>query len=147
MRAQIVTFTSAAVLAGAGLLWAQTPTPHQHPTPPEEASQPGMTGDEMMEECKAMMAKRQAMHEQAAAMDAKLDTLVTAMDQTSGEAKVDATAAVVSELVAQRKVMRESMEAMHPMMMEHMMKHMQAGSMAGCPMMGGGEEGGEHGHH
>src|SRR5262245_42134369 len=48
-----------------------------------------------------------AMHEQLMgrldAMDAKIDGLVAAMNAARGDAKVDATAAVVTELVAQRK--------------------------------------------
>jgi len=156
MKPHVLTLATAALLAGAGLLWAQTTPPaHEHQAPSMEPGQPGMMGGQMTEECKAMMAKRQAMHDQAAAMDAKLDSLVAAMNQARGSKKADATAAVVSELVAQRKAMREAMESMHPMMMEHMMKHMRMGmmqgmmgSMAGCPMMGepAPTEGSEHQH-
>ena len=159
MRSHVLTLAAAALLAGAGLLSAQTTPPaqpHQHPEPSSTApDQPGMMGGQMMEDCKAMMAKQQAMHEQAAAMDAKLDSLVAAMNEARGSKKADATAAVVAELVAQRKAMREAMETMHPMMMEHMMKHMRMGmmqgmmgSMAGCPMMGERtpSEGSEHQH-
>ena len=42
-----------------------------------------------------------------AAMDARLDALVAAMERARGPAKVDAVAAVVVELVAQRKAMRD----------------------------------------
>ena len=100
-------------------------------------------GGSMMAECNAMMAKRHAMMDQMKAMDTKLNSLVKAMDEAKGNKKVDATAAVVNELVVQRKTMRDAMESMQPMMMQHMMKHMQmrmmkgmSESMSGCPMMG-----------
>jgi hypothetical protein len=59
------------------------------------------------------------------------------MNQASGQAKVDATAATVTEIVAQRKMMRDRMTHMHHQMMGHMGDHMQAGaqSIAMCPMM------------
>jgi hypothetical protein len=44
------------------------------------------------------------MMEEMKAMDARLDGLVQKMDTAQGEAKVDATAAAVSELVQQRKI-------------------------------------------
>jgi hypothetical protein len=49
----------------------------------------------------------------------------------------DATAAVVNEMVTQRRMMRDGMMKRQHEMMAHMMRHMQAGkdSMAMCPMM------------
>lgn len=50
--------------------------------------------------------------EQMQAMDqrqAKLDQLVAAMNAATGEAKVDAIAAVVNEMAAQHKMMHEHM--------------------------------------
>ena len=60
------------------------------------------------------------------------------MNAASGQEKIDATAAVVTELVAQRTTTRERMMSMHQNMMGHLSEHMQAGpqSMAMCPMMG-----------
>lgn len=72
-----------------------------------------------------MMAKQQAQ------MDAKLQSLVDTMNKATGQAKVDAMAAVITELVAQRNSMRSEMQEM-------MMHHMQEGqshSMEDCPMM------------
>ena len=57
------------------------------------------------------------------AADAKLDELVTAMNAATGEAKVSATAEVVSELVRQQKVMHEHMG----MMDQHMRMRMMGG--------------------
>lgn len=139
MRTRILFLISTILLAGAALLPAQTSTSQQ--PPPAKGHHMmgghGKSGD-MMEECQAMMDDMKA-------MDAKLDALVQAMNAAEGSRKVDATAAVVAELVAQRKAMSAMMESMQPMMMEHM-KHMQMGmeSMEQCPMMQGHktEEGG-----
>ena len=71
------------------------------------------------------------------AADQRLDALVAKMNAASWMEKADATAAVVSEMVAQRLAMRDGMMTMEHGMMTHMMEHMQAGkdSMASCPMM------------
>jgi len=126
---------------GAMTLWAQQPTP----APPaaqkmEMQGKPGMMDDKMMDE--SMMAHHKEMMAKMEAMDARLDDLVKKMNAATGSRKTDAVAAVVNELVAQRKQMREHMMAMQPEMMKHMMAHMQTGmmkgmedSMAKCPMM------------
>ncbi len=98
----------------------------------------------MPADCQAMMQKMQSMHAGMRAMDDRLAALVSDMNKAKGSAKVDRIAAVVNELVAQRKQMRDEMETMMPQMMSHMMQHMQSGmaggmqSMANCPMMKGG---------
>ncbi|HUP60915.1 MAG TPA: hypothetical protein VNA69_10900 [Thermoanaerobaculia bacterium] len=95
-------------------------------------------------DCAAMMQQHDAMQKHMAEMDAKLQTLVADMNKAKGSAKVDKTAAVVTELVAQRSMMQKQMMDMHPKMMEHMTQHMQSGmmkgmahSMSSCPMMKG----------
>ena len=45
-------------------------------------------------------------------LDHRLDSLVGKMNRASGNAKVEAMAAVINELVAQRKAMRERMHRM-----------------------------------
>jgi len=59
------------------------------------------------------------------------------MNAASGMEKADATAAVVTGMVTQRRTMRDGMMKMEDRMMGHTMEHMQAGkaSMAKCPMM------------
>jgi hypothetical protein len=119
---------------GAATLWAQQPAPpaaHKMEMP----EKPGMMCESMMAHHKEMTAKMEA-------MDARLDDLVKKMNATTGKGKPDAVAAVINELVAQRKQMREHMMAMQPEMMKHMMEHMKMGmmkgmedSMAKCPMM------------
>jgi hypothetical protein len=75
------------------------------------------------------------MHDSA---DARLDSLVTAMNAAKGDRKVKAMAEVINELVAQRKAMREHMRTMmrsggmrrHPDADSDMMHH---GGMGGPP--------------
>jgi hypothetical protein len=111
----------------------------------------GAPGKPMMD-CKAMMAHHEAMKAEMASMDARLDALVAAMNAAGGDKKADATAAVVNELVVQRKAMRDHMMAMGPRMMRHMMQHGRPGMMEGkgmseCPMMQPAPEGGDHPKH
>jgi predicted transcriptional regulator len=124
---------------GAMTLWAQEPTPPAAQKM-EMPAKPGMMDGKMTEE--SMMAHHKEMMAKMEAMDARLDELVKKMNAATGRKKPDAVAAVINELVAQRKQMREQMMAMQPEMMEHMMAHMRMGimkgiedSMAKCPMM------------
>ena len=97
----------------------------------------------MMPDCAAMMQQHEAMQKHMAEMNAKLQTLVDEMNKAKGSARIDKTAAVINELVAQRAMMQKQMMDMQPKMMEHMMEHMMKGmadSMAGCPMMKGSEK-------
>jgi len=84
-----------------------------------------------------MMAERQKMMADMQAADTRLDDLVAKMNAASGTDRIAPTAAVVTELVEQRRRHREAMMGMQQRMMGHMMQHMQAGkgSMAECPMM------------
>jgi membrane-bound ClpP family serine protease len=79
-------------------------------------AQPGM--QDMMKMHRQMMAEMKGNR-------AKLDALVQQMNTASGNAKVDAIAVVVTELVRQQNTMYERMGQMH----EHM--------MSGRGMMGG----------
>jgi hypothetical protein len=124
---------------GAATLWAQQPPPPAAQKM-EMPGKPGMMDEKMMDE--SMMAHHKEMMAKMEAMDARLDELVKKMNAATGSKKPDAVAAVVNELVAQRKQMREQMMAMRPEMMKHMMAHMRMGmmrgmedSMAQCPMM------------
>ena len=91
----------------------------------------------MADKCKAMMADHQKMMADMKAADERLDGLVTKMNAATGQAKIDATAATVNEIVVQRKSMRDGMAGMQQGMMGHMMEHTQAGSDSTgmCPMM------------
>ncbi len=81
------------------------------------AQQPQPAAPDMMKMHEQMMAEMKA-------NDAKLDALVAQMNAASGPARVDAVAAVVTELVRQQKAMHQHMGQMH-------------GQMMGRGMMGG----------
>jgi hypothetical protein len=111
------------------------------------AQMPDAQKPAMMPDCAAMMQEHMAMQKHMAEMDSKLQGLVDDMNKTKGSAKIDKTAAVINELVAQRSMMAKQMMDMQPKMMEHMMEHMKSGmmkgmadSMSSCPMMKGSEK-------
>ncbi len=80
-------------------------------------------------ECQAMMTKHQEIQDKLEAMDATLDELVAEMNATKICDEADAMdkpmAAVLTELVAQRKASRAMMMEMQPEMMAHMRHHMR----------------------
>lgn len=122
----------AAVVISAVPGLAQTPQEHQH-----AATDKAKPPSDMAAKCQAMMAEREQMMTGMKAADQRLDDLVAKMNAASGMEKTDAAAAVVNEMVAQRRAMRDGMAKMQHGMMGHTMEHMQAGkdSMAMCPMM------------
>lgn len=83
-----------ALTLSAGTLAAQRPT-----SPPQERHEQRQTG----------MKDHMRMVESA---NARLDSLVTRMNRTTGAAKVTAMADVINELVAQRAAMQEHMQGM-----------------------------------
>lgn len=116
-------------------------------TPALFAQMPAGEKHSMKPDCAAMMQQHEGMQKHMAEMDAKLQTLVADMNKTKGSAKADKTAAVVTELVAQRSMMQKHMMEMMPKMMSHMTEHMQSGmmkgmgdSMSGCPMKKGADK-------
>ena len=130
MRKYLI-FLVVTLLAGSAAVAQQPPTgmPGMHHPPGQMDSM----------NCQAMMEKMQS---SAKAMDDRLQGLVDDMNKARGSAKVDRMAAVINELVSQRKQMREQMMTMMPQMMGHMMQHMQSGMAKGmaeemktCPMM------------
>jgi hypothetical protein len=82
--------------------------------PPAQGSQPpGQSPSNMPD----MMKMHEQMMAEMKAADSKLDALVKDMNAAKGEAKVDALAAVVTELVRQHKSMHDRMGQMHEQMM------------------------------
>ena len=128
----LVAACAVVVMSAVSGLAAQTPQEHQHAAADKAKPPSGMEA-----KCQAMMAEREKMMTGMKAADQRLDELVAKMNTASGMEKMTATAAVVTEMVTQRRTMREGMMKMHEGMMSHMMEHMQAGaaSMAMCPMM------------
>jgi hypothetical protein len=122
---------AAVVMSSASGLAAQTHEP-QH-----AATDKAKPGSGMAAKDHAMMAEREKMMADMKVADQRLDGLIVKMNTASGTEKATATAAVVTEMVAQSRTMRVGMMKMQQGMMPHMMEHMQEGttSMATCPMM------------
>ena len=108
--------------------------------PKESRHEPGAQEQSATPDCKGMMAKMQQHHSGMKQMDEKLQARIAAMNQASGDAKVDAVAEAVTLLAQQRIQMHEGMMAMDNERSQHMMSHMQQGergmkAMMECPMM------------
>ena len=93
----MLTALAAVVIAAAPVRAAQAPQEHQHATEQAKA-QP-----DMMAKCQAMMAERDKMMAEMKTADERLDDLASKMNAASGDGNVDAIAAVVSEIVTQRR--------------------------------------------
>ncbi len=87
------------------MVLAQVPATTQHEHGASQAPAPNQSQQQLMQMHQKMMADM-------AAMDQKLDGLVTQMNAAQGQAKVDAMAAVISEMINQQKQMREHMASM-----------------------------------
>ena len=128
----ILTGCAAVVISVVPVLAVPIGQEHQHAAPAKATPH-----SDMAAKCQAMMAEHDHMMADMKAADQRIDDLVVKMNALSGMEKMAATAAVVTELVTQRRTMRDGMMKMQHGMMSHMMEHMQAGkdSMAMCPMM------------
>ncbi len=148
---------------GSALTSAQQPSEHEKHHPGGEAGQQDASpapdasgGKSMMGPMCAMMQKdMEKMHAEMSENHAKLERQVKGMNAATGSAKVDAVAAVVTEMVAQSGKMHSMHEAMMDKMMQHMSEHMMQGmgapqksEMMTCPMMKGhGDAPSEHDGH
>lgn len=108
---------------------APAPSPPQYPPCTEGKGDPAM-----MERCKEWQARHEKMMAEMKAMDARLDERLAAMNAAKGDQKVEAMAAVINELVSQRKAMRADFGPMPPWRKGPMMGQ-QAGMPPDCPMM------------
>ena len=141
--------------------WAQEPgsppkAGKSDSTPPAAQSPPGagmmgkgmmgkgMMGGPMIPRGMKMMQMHKKMQEEMNAMDAETDKLVTEMNQATGQKKIDAMAALLTRLVAQRKMMNEKMGAMHTEMMQAMMGIDTAPEPAAKDKNGATEDHSEH---
>lgn len=89
---------------------------------------PGRPADTMMAE--PGMARQQM--RMMDSLSARLDTLVSRMNQATGNRRIAAMADVITELVAQRKVMQEHMRAMMQSGRGMMMPMMEAPAPTGA---------------
>ena len=103
---------AAILMSAAPGLAGQTPQDHQHATADTAKPSSGMEA-----KCQAMMAEKEKMMADMKAADQRLDALVATMNAASGMDKTAATAAVVSEMVTQRRTMRDGMMKIQENMM------------------------------
>ena len=104
-------FVVLALVLGATRLGFNVAEATQQTPPAQGATQPQPPGmQDMMKMHEQMMTEMQA-------GDAKLDALAKDMNDAKGDAKVNAVAAVVNELVRQHKAMHGRMGQMHQQMM------------------------------
>lgn len=139
------TATLVLALSAGAQVFASDPQAESSQTTPMKGHYYPVAGAEhdvgMKAECQAMMAKKQNAQEERLAMDAKLDELVAQVNATGTLTEHDAMekmAAVITELVAQRKTTQSMMMEMQPEMMAHMMHHRDMHGTKGgmeCPMM------------
>ena len=128
----------AALASGALLLVSSAPgVAGQAHDPQHAATDKAKPASGMATKDHAMMADHEKMMADMKVADQRLDTLITKMNAATGMDQPAATAATVTEMIAQSRTMRETMMKAQQGMMAHMMEHMQAGaaSMAACPMM------------
>ena len=126
--------TSSLALALALSIW--TPVQSQSAEPAEGQQ---MLKGKMTQRCQAMQEKKQKMQAEMKAQDDELTEQLARMNRAPDDEKVGLLAAVVTQMVEQRKVMNTRKAKMQEEMMQHMMQDMQKGpdSMAQCPMMKG----------
>ena len=122
IRVIALVFASLPVLVHAQQAATTVPPGHEHPAGPESKMD------------KDWQAKHEKMLAEMKAMDTRLDEKLAAMNAAKGDQKLEAMAAVINELVSQRKEMRENFGPMHHGMRGPMMG--QPGAMPpDCPMM------------
>lgn len=110
MSKHLLLVTALAAVLVSGVLQRGVALAEQNPPAQPSAAQQSQSMQDMMKMHEQMMAQMKA-------AGAKLDALVKEMNAARGNAKVDATAAVVTELVQQHRSMHEHMEQMHQQMM------------------------------
>ena len=91
------------ILAGIVALFCSAPMIHAQQPPTRPREQPAET---------TMMGGHRSMMSAMDSLDHRLDSLVGRMNRAGGDQKVAAMAAVINELVAQRKLMRGHMRWM-----------------------------------
>jgi hypothetical protein len=124
MKAMLFVLMLAVLIMPCGLFAQQeqgkTPAPAaQAGTKVDSVPAHPMSGGQMKEHEEMMSRMKE--------MDTRLDAKVAAMDAAKGDQKVEAMAAVIKEMVSQRKEMQEHMMNMHEMKKGHMMEHMKPG--------------------
>lgn len=141
MNTKVIGTLMGILLLAVGVVSAQEPAGQE-----EQPQMMQRMMSQMMARRQQMMGQRDALVDELHASTQRLNDLVAAMDASEGDAKTDAIAAVVSELVARNDSMLELVEAqprtmqqMHMMQMMEMMQQMM-GQMTADDDVAGGEE-------
>lgn len=91
---------------------------------------------DMPQQCQSMLVKKKERMAKMREADTQLQQKLATMNKAQGQAKVEAMAALLTQLVNQRAEMREQMMSMSDDGMKHMMGHMgNLEAMKNCPMM------------
>ena len=96
---------------------------------------PGMMTSQMMAECKQMESQHEKAISKWHSMESDLNKKVQKMNEATGEAKVQAMAKVIDDLVQQRNEMINHVLKMHEQMVSHM-EHMHGMNGQGMGAMG-----------
>jgi len=102
----------AMTIGGYGLAWAQTTSA---PTDDDRLAA-------ILARSETMIGEMRAMQAEVMELDLALDGKVAEMYAASEDHRLEATQAVVEELVTQRKIMRDHMKGSHQQLMMHMME-------------------------
>lgn len=103
----------------------------------------GEDRETMMERCQAMKERMQAMHDRIQTMDRELEEAVEAMEESEGDAKIEAMEAAIRRIADHHREMYRHRQQMIQRMMSHMGDHMMMKGneqdrhemMMRCPMM------------
>ncbi len=139
MKTTLLFEVAAVVLLTALPAAAQHEAHHGAQKPPVSAKAPAKPSQGMSMPCAKMMQTHQADESSTRQEDAKLGKLTAAMNGASGDQKVNAMSAVITELVSQRTARQMRNAQRQSQMRGHMKQHMVQGgkmSMMQCPMMG-----------
>lgn len=119
----------------------------------QQGGQGSMSGMGMSQGSMGHMSHQQMM-ERLNKDDSQIEGLVKRMNATTGNAKIEAMAKVITALANRQNAMGQGMMAVQPQMMQSMMEHMQGGMMSGMgsnmgsshmgSMMGGGASKTQH---
>ncbi len=131
-RRRLSTWVGSGILVAAvgGLLmpiaWSQAPGPQLR-------SQE--YGRETLQHCRAVLGEIKVMQGEVATLDQRLEEKLTLMQAASEPEQLDATLAVIEEIVTQRKAMWRMMKGTHQKMVVHLMEHLIVDDETGKPSL------------
>jgi len=147
---KIVLRLATVLILGCALATAQqTPSASEHEQHHPETGQQGANSapgakEKMDDMCSMMKKDMDNIHANMEQEHASVESLIKAMNATTGPAKMDVMAATITQMAAHFEKMHQMHEEMMGKMMQHMSGHMmesmgasQKSGMMMCPMMQG----------